>query len=552
MTVELENLSPWARIDASAERIRVSADVRLPELELWNTGPCQYHDVPTPTCEYRLCGGPLWAHQRVGVAWLYARRRGLLADGTGTGKTNQIWALLALMKQRGELTDRALIVCQTPAARQWLQEGHRWVPRMHIEGALSGMTRRERIERYSHNWDALVIGSHMALRDIDMLERLAPSTLIIDDVDALLNHENATHRALNRLALNADRRIVINATTIQIRLQQLHAALTVTDGHDKFGDLNAFERRYVRTEKISIWDKKRGKKRSVTKTIGYKNMGEFKRHFTPMVLRRTDDQLTDVNMPTVMPPQDIWLEMTKDQRARYEELRKGVLRVLAEEGDKVKKVKALAMITYGQQICAGLPALRVTHKDADGNDVLVGYEADGAGKSAKLDWLEHQIATEWQHEKLVVFIKNIGMVEAFEKRLANMGVGSACIRGGQNSEQRQGQIDAFWNDPNCKVMIGTSAIERSLNLQVAGHLVFVDLHLNPARVAQIVGRIKRGGSRHSHIFVHNLLMEDSQEEGYMHVLRTRQALADFVFDEASELFEQLAPGQLLELIGGAR
>lgn len=551
MTELLEGLTARERSDAAADRVRTLRDVRLPDLEYWNTSPCARHDVARPDCEFRECGGELWAHQRVGVSWLYARHRGLLADGTGTGKTNQIWALLALMKQRGELTGRALIVCQTPAARQWLSEGHRWVPRMNVEAALSGMTRRERVERYSRNWDALVIGSHMALRDVDMLERLAPGTLVVDDVDALLNHENATHRALNRLAATADRRVVINATTIQIKLQQLHAALTLTDGHDVFGDLAAFERRYVRSEKVSIWDARRGKKRTVTKTIGYKNMGEFKRLFAPMVLRRTDEMLTDVNMPTVMPPNDVWLEMTKPQRERYDELRKGVLRVLAEEGEQVKRVKALSMITYGQQICAGLPALRVTTTNAAGETEWTGrWEEDGPNKSPKLDWIERQLTTEWHDEKVVVFIKNRGTVAALKARMARHGVRTAEVVGGQDAAERQAQIDGFWNDDTCRIMVGTSAMERSLNLQVARHLIFVDLHLNPARVAQIVGRIKRGGSRHSHIYVHNLLMTDTQEEGYKHVLAARQALADFVFDDTSELFDQLAPHQLLELIGG--
>lgn len=558
----LPEFDPIKVLEAKAEKIRLLPDIRIPHLRYWNYEPCQYHEKATPSCQYRLCGGDFWAHQRVGISWLYTRQRGLLADDTGTGKTNQIYGLLALLKERGELTGRCLIVCQTPAAQQWLMEGHRWVPSMHVTAALSGMTRAQRIAKYTQNWDVLIMGYHMMMRDIDILEQLAPDVLVVDDVDPLLSHETKTHKDLNRLKRYATRRIVINATAIQIRLQQLHAALTLTDGHEKFGTLEAFERRHVRQEPITIWNHRTGKKSTKLKTTGYKNMEELKNKVTPMILRRKAENLHDVNMPTVMPPNDVWLELYPEQRERYKALQKDVLKIMTEEGEKVKKVTALSKITYGQQICAGLPALRIYEKQSitrtdpeTGNEytleeeVHVGYERDGKEKSVKLDWLMDKVTAEWKDEKLVVFIKNIGLVEALQARLAEKGIGSAVIRGGQTSAERQEQINAFWNEPKCQVMIGTSAIERSLNLQVAQRMVFVDLHLNPARVTQIVGRIKRGGSKFKHLYIYNLLAADTQEEGYKTVLETRQALADYVFDDSSELFDQLEPMKLLELIG---
>lgn len=547
MSVDFE--TPQQEAERRAELIRTLPDLKIPKLDFWNYDACQYHDVPTPSCEFRLCGGDFWAHQRVGISWLYTRGVGLLADDTGTGKTNQIYGLLALLKQRGELTGRALIVCQTPAAYQWLQEGHRWVPKMHVSAVLSGMSKQQRVAKYAQNWDVMVIGFHMLLRDVGMLQQLAPDVLVVDDVDPLLNHGTQTHRDLNKLAQLASRRIVINATAIQIRLQQLHAALTLTDGHEKFGRLTAFERRYVRQEPITIW-MNNGRKATKMKTVGYRNLTELRDVVTPMILRRKAEGLHDVNMPVVMPPTDVWLELHPEQRKRYTELQMGVLKIIAEQGTNVKKVTALTQITYGAQICAGLPALRVYKEDPQtGEQVHVGFEADGPEKSVKLDWLMDKIEKEWKGEKLVVFIRNVGLVSALTERLLKADVGSATIQGGQNSTERQREIDRFWNDPECCVMVGTTAIERSLNLQVSQRIVFVDSHLNPARMHQILGRVKRGGSKFKHIYVYNLFAADTQEEGYTAVLQTRQALADFMFDDTNELYEQLEPMKLLELIG---
>ena len=74
--------------------------------------------------------------------------------------------------------------------------------------------------------------------------------------------------------------------------------------------------------------------------------------------------------------------------------------------------------------------------------------------------------------------------------------------------------------------------------------------LNPARMEQLAGRIRRDGSAHTSVYVHNLLTLDTQEERYIPLLEREQALIDTVWDESSELFESLSPLALLTLISG--
>jgi SNF2 family DNA or RNA helicase len=525
-------LDPVTQRAQQAERVRVAKDIQIPHLEYWNYDPCQHHDSPRPDCQYRACGGDLFSHQRVGVSWLYLKGRGMLADSPGAGKTNQALGLIALLKQRGELTRRALIVCQTPAAEQWWREAQRWVPRIASEVILSGMSRSQRLDVYARNWDILVVGYHIAMRDSSILHNLAPGVLFVDDVDPILNHDNQTHKVLESLASQADRSVVMNATSIQTRLSQLHAALSLCGGYEALGSLNQFQRRYEVREPVVVWSQKTGRKSTQFKTTGYRNIDDLKRRVGPMVLRRAYEDLDDVRMPMIMPPQSVWLDLHPAQSARYKELQKGVLRILKEEGQTVKRVGALQKFARGQQICAGLPAL-----------------GEVGGDSVKLDWLMAALQDTWASEKVVVYIHNIGMIEDFSARLTAAGIGFARIWGQEASaEIRRRDIQRFWEDPNCRVLMGTSAMERSLNLQVANVMVFVDLHLNPARVAQTVGRVRRAGSTHDRVFVFNLLARATQEEKYLQVLETRQALFDTVFEETSELFESLSPYQLLELM----
>lgn len=520
---------------ATSLKIKGQTDVALPRLEYWNYEACRRHkDVgPQVACEYRACGGEFFAHQRVGIAWLYAVGRGLVGDVPGAGKTNVALGLLALLKERRELTGRAVIVCQTPAVLQWLEETQRWTT-LSVEAVYSGLTRQQRISRYIANWDVLIIGYHMLLQDVKLLMKLEPSVLIVDDVDPLHDHQNKTHRAIVALSKVTTRSAVFNATTVQTRLEQLHAALVPVGGHDVFGGSEAFKRRYLRQEPVTIFNMKTGRKFTQMKTTGHRNGDELKEKLSPLFLRRNYDELTDVRMPEVMPAEDVWLDLHPAQRRKYDLLQTDVLELIKEDGKEVKRVAALAKFTYGQEICAGLSALG---------------EEDGPEASVKLDWVVDQLTGTWHDEKIVVFIKNVGVVKALQARLTQAGIGFATVWGLEpDASVRAREVDRFWTVPGCRAFIGTSAIERSLNLQVANIVVNVDTHLNPARMTQILGRARRAGSKHTRLFTFNLFCRATQEEFYLNVLRRREALASYVYSEGQEMYEQISPLELLQLI----
>lgn len=528
------SLPPDDRLEATLLSIKSAKDVNLPELRYWNTSPCPAHDAPKPDCEFQECGGPLFAHQRVGLTWLYLRKKGVLGDLPGLGKTNQILSLAALMKESGELDrSRFIIICQTPSVLQWLREARRWVPEIRAAAVPSKTPKPLREEIYGQDWEILVIGAHMAVRDASLLAKLGVRSFAIDDVDPLLNHSNRTHQKLVELTQMATRCIVLNATPIQTDLSQIHAATVPVGGLEAFGSLSMFERKFLRIE----WNKtvtKRGKVIMQKTVVGYKNGDLLKERLAPLYLRRDYDDLTDLRMPVLAPPSNVWLDMHPPQRARYEELRDGVITLLREDAKQVKKVQALAQFTYGAQICAGLPALG---------------EKDGPQASVKLDWLVQQVVRHWQGQKVVVFMRNIGMIKAAESRFSDVGVGTAKIWGqGQSAQEREAEKERFWRDPECRVLLGTSAIERSLNFQNASILVNVDSILNPARMNQLAGRIRRAGSSHARVFIFNLFVVNSQEDAYPDILAKRQAVADFVWEEESELFAKLSASELLSLI----
>jgi hypothetical protein len=528
-----EQQQRWAR----AESVKARRGLNLPRLADWNYDACDHHETPTPSCEWRACGFEPFAHQTVSATFHYLARKSIDASQTGTGKTNSILLTLCLAKHYGEPL-KAVLVVPTSAVGQWGAEIARFAPGLRTATVMSGMRKDERLHLYAARWEVLVIGFHLMTRDIDALEALRPAQVVSDDVDPILQTANKTHRAMVRLTKRADRVIVANATNLQTRLNQLYAATVPIGGREVWGSPDAFEKRYVKREPVFIHTRDSRGRRSrtkVLKTTGYKNLADFKAKFTPMMIRHRYDDLADLRIPDIV-TENVYLDLHPAQRAKYELLQAGVLDLRKKDmPPQQKQVTAGVAWNHGQAICAGLAALG---------------EDDLPGTSSKFDWTVEHVVGEWTDQKVVVYAKNQGSIRALQKRFSDRGVAYATIWGPErDSAHREAEKTRFWQDPACRVMIISAAGERSLNLQNASILVSIDLNLNPARVMQLLGRIRRAGSAHSRVFAFSLLAVDTQEERYMTSLASRQALFDHVHDEDSgDLFERLEPDVLLRLI----
>ncbi|MFA7264840.1 MAG: DEAD/DEAH box helicase [Candidatus Nanopelagicales bacterium] len=547
----LDRVNPAALAEA-AEIVRNSYDIPgMPEMSLFNSSPCSEHapENPDPNPYCRACGIKLRRHQRVAVMWLWLVKRGLIADPVGSGKTHVITGLFALLFETGELSrprggGRALVVCEPTAMRQWQREIRRAVPGLITE--LAEGSQRKRADRYAEPWDVLIIGHQMARQDYYQLQELGISTLVMDDVDPLRHSETKTAHALKKLGIennSCDRIILLNATPLHKKLLELYDSLSQIGGSalHRLGPRTEFERRHIRKEPVDYWvNGPRGRpvKRTKMETTGIRRLPEFREKIAPMVLRRSLAQIDDVELPEIV-PSNIFLELHPLQREKYRELQQGVLEMV--RNGENQRINALNKLLYGKQICEGLSVIG---------------DPDGPGKSVKFDWLLDRLTGDWAGEseddageKVVVFIQYKNGLRSLAHRMESEGLGYEVIWG----EERRGAVrdaalERFREDPSCRVLLGTSAIEKSLNLQVARHLVNVDQLPNPARMQQLAGRVRRQGSRFQAVYVHNLLTTDTHEERALAMLETEAALASAVWEEESDLFRTLSPAEISALI----
>jgi superfamily II DNA or RNA helicase len=98
----------------------------------------------------------------------------------------------------------------------------------------------------------------------------------------------------------------------------------------------------------------------------------------------------------------------------------------------------------------------------------------------------------------------------------------ALITGGMPAEQRRDAVRRFAPRANrytlqphereIEILVATDALSEGQNLQDASVIVNYDLHWNPVRMVQRIGRIDRIGSEHNTIEVYNFIPEDALEE----------------------------------------
>ena len=151
-----------------------------------------------------------------------------------------------------------------------------------------------------------------------------------------------------------------------------------------------------------------------------------------------------------------------------------------------------------------------------------------------------QITNDWQEEKIVVFSTWKESLALMAKRLNAVGVGQVTMMSGISHPVREEYRQRFWNDPECRVVLGTTAIEKGLNLQVSRTQVNLDMLFNPQRHEQLAGRVARSGSVHDLAFVFSLLGIGTVDDHTVQILAKKAALSNFMWDGASDFMTNLA------------
>ncbi|KIN93058.1 hypothetical protein M404DRAFT_171863, partial [Pisolithus tinctorius Marx 270] len=503
-------------------------------------------------------------YQRDGVRFfweLYDQGRGGLL-GDDMGKTIQVISFLsAIMKKYGDtrdidrrrkhvsqLQDRpewaerrtlppadatwptCLIIAPSSVVPNWEREFQTWG---YFEvGVYTGSQREDVLVDFKMGrLDVVITSFDLARRDITLLEDLAWSTIIVDEVHRVKNPRSKITEAYNRFACM--RRFGLTGTAIQNSYSELWTILDWTNP-GKLGTSKQWKGYVVKPltigQSMKATEEERTKALAVAMIVRDKLLPKFfKRRRLPT---KIDEVVfcpltpTQINVYkrilSIGPVQNL---MRKDEQCECgsRKKRKDCCHPF-EKGDVLKHMSILIKISNHLGLI--LPAPSDTPEQTVRHRELAEYVFAGepipkygtaimqpqyCGKWAVLDML----LRDWRKDrsnKVLLFTKSVKLLEMLEFHLGKNGYGFLKLDGSTKQSDRMPMIDEFHRNPDVFVfLISTLAGGTGLNLTGANKVVIFDPNWNPAHDLQAMDRAYRFGQRRD-VSVYRLLGAGSIEE----------------------------------------
>ncbi len=414
---------------------------------------------------------------------------GILADDMGLGKTIQTIAFLSKLYEDKSLQTPSLIVCPTSLVFNWLDEFHRFAPKVKIGSIMSTKT----------DWKTLPKGVQVIVISYTVLSLLTETLLdrdfhviVLDEAQNIKNSQ--AKRTKNLSLLRSHHRIALSGTPIENNLNELRSIFHfLMPGF--LGGEKTFRDRYIGAEKAVLM--------------------RLSDKIRPFILRRTKDQVA-----TELPPkveETVFLDMSEPQAKYYNTLKNAykerVLKKVAEDGFQKSQFFVLEALMRLRQAC-------LTPR-------LVSDDAKTPDDSIKLTYLEENIEEIVNSGHSVLVFSQFPSFLAFVRTLLDTkGIIYDYLDGG--TKNRKELVESF-NAWKTKVfLISLKAGGTGLNLVSADYVIHLDPWWNPAVENQATDRAHRIGQTRT-VFVQKLIVRGTIEEKVLELQNSKKRLVDDVF-----------------------
>ncbi len=478
----------------------------------WKTYISRFHEAMELTPEVpSTLQAELRDYQKDGFQWLVRLAHwgvgACLADDMGLGKTVQAIALLLHRAKNGP----ALVVAPTSVAMNWMDEIARFSPTLNIIDYRE--SKRATALKNVDAFDIVICSYGLIQSNIEKIESVNWSTLILDEAQAIKN--SATKRSQAIMRLQADVKIAMTGTPIENHLGELWNLFRFINP-GLLGSMESFNSRYanpiVRDESIDTRQK-------------------LKKLIHPYILRRTKTQvLKELPSRTEITLQ---VEMSKDETALYEALRREAVEKFT-ESDLPKghrQLQILAEITRLRRACCN-PAL-----------VLKA----GAPASSKLALFVNVVQELLDnHHKALVFSQFVDHLTILKNKLEEMNVSYQYLDGSTPAKQRKKRVTDFQSGIGDIFLISLKAGGVGLNLTAADYVIHMDPWWNPAVEDQASDRAHRIGQTRP-VTVYRMITKNTIEEKIVALHKGKRDLADNLL-AGTEVANKVNVEELLNLL----
>lgn len=422
----------------------------------------------------------LHPHQLEALRWLIDHPKALLADDVGLGKTIEVIALLEHLRLGGKFRGPCPVLWITDASvvESTREKVLEFAPMLTVltQNDLAMKKTRKGRDLYDAEWaplgpDITILSYSQANAWRESLPKFFPELecVVLDEVTSVKGG-GVTHQSIGDLTARAPRVIGMTATPYETHPLETYNILKVI-GTPNLWRTGDFNERIVEWRPgyflpgTSKWVKE--------KPIGIKPTGldEFRMYLHQVMLRRTAD---DVGLPLPVQVGEAlrWIPLSAAQQAAY----------------GAAERYAVGLAKHARQKRAGRINL---------------------DESTLID-----AATEKVHavgpEKVIIGCETLDVVDEVVRRLEQLGVGVRSIDGKMKQQDRAAAIADHRDDPDVRVLVASSVLERGLDLQYCRILISLDATDNPQREHQREGRVRRIGSPHD-TYEHLTLMPDTPQ-----------------------------------------
>jgi superfamily II DNA or RNA helicase len=475
---------------------------------------------PAPVAAPEGFEGELRHYQADAVGWLgFLDRAGLggcLAMDMGLGKTPTVLAQLRLDRGNGP----ALVVCPPAVLSNWATEARRFTPSLKV--AVHHGPRRATGEALSdliRGADVVLSTYATTVRDMDHLSGVEWRRVVVDEAQAIKNHQSETAQALRRL--RAWSRLALTGTPVENGLGDLWSILDFANP-GLVGGRTAFIEQLTRVTGAAPG---KGAAAAAPKTARAEE-GALQALNGLLVFRRTK---SEPEIAAELPDKVDKLDncsMTPEQVGLYQAVVERLLDDGLDLDANQRKGQVLAAITALKQIC-----------DHPAAYLGAGDEQPLAGRSGKLTRLE-QIVDEVfaSGERILIFTHFARWGERMASHLsAYTKTAVACYHGGLARGARDQIIEEFQNGEGpAALVLSIKAGGSGLNLTAANHVVLYDRWWNPAVEDQARDRAWRIGQT-STVVSHRLVCPGTVDERVEEIVAGKRRVAGLVLPARSSL-----------------
>ncbi|MDE3133276.1 MAG: helicase [Acidobacteriota bacterium] len=438
---------------------------------------------------------------------------GILADDMGLGKTLQALALIChALERRDRVSSPAgppaggriapfLVVAPTSVVSTWVTEAERFAPELAVR-ALTDTLLRAGVELadVTARADVVVTTYTLVRLDEDHYRGVEWSGVILDEAQAVKNHNAKTHAAVRRLP--SPFKLAITGTPMENNLSELWALLSIT-APGLFPDPAAFTEHYARP---------------IERHGDGERLARLRRRIKPLVKRRTKE-LVAAELPAKQ-EQMLELDLHPRHRKLYDtHMQRERQRILGLLDDfDANRFTILTAITRMRQLSLHAGLVEDKHLKMP---------------SAKLDALTEQLSDViGGGHRALVFSQFTGFLALVRARLDAEGIRYCYLDG--RTRRREKVIAEFKRGDAAAFLISLKAGGAGLNLTEADYCFLLDPWWNPAVEAQAIDRAHRIGQTRQ-VMVYRLVARHTIEQKVVALAQRKAALFSGVMDDG-ELF----------------